>query len=96
MLNILKALTSIKWGKQKELIVSTFEAITRPILKYANTIWNTIISNTNIKKLQTIQNTALRIATDCRRDTNTQHQYDKTKVLPIDIISNFMLLNSNN
>ena len=30
-LNILKALTSTKCGKQKELIVSTFKAITRPI-----------------------------------------------------------------
>ena len=31
-----------------------------------------------------IQNTALRIATGCTRDTNTQHLHDKTKVLPID------------
>ena len=59
MLNILKALTSTKWGKQKELIVCTFKAITHPILVYANTIWSPIVSNTNIKKLQTIQNTAL-------------------------------------
>ena len=83
-LNILKALTSTKWGKQKELMVSIFKVITRPILKYANTIWSPIISNTNIKKLQTFQNTALRIATGCTRDTNTQHLHDKTKVLPMD------------
>ena len=38
MLNILKALTSTKWGKQEELIVTTFKAITCPILEYANTI----------------------------------------------------------
>ena len=58
-LNILKALTSSKLGKQKQLTVSTFKAITRPILNYENTIWSPIISNTNIKKLQTIQSTAL-------------------------------------
>ena len=58
-LNILKALTSSKSGKQKQLTVSTFKAITRPILNYENTIWSPIISNTNIKKLQTIQSTAL-------------------------------------
>ena len=63
MLNILKALASTKWGKQKELIFSTFKAIICPILEYANTIWRPMISNTNIKKLQTIQNTALQIAT---------------------------------
>ena len=39
-LSILKALTSNKWGKQKELIVSTFTAISRPILDYANTVWS--------------------------------------------------------
>ena len=32
-----------------------------------------------------IQNKALRIATGCTRDTNTQHLHDKTKVFPIDI-----------
>ena len=72
-------------GKQKELIIFTFKAITRPILEYASTIWSPIISNINMKKLQTIQNTTLQIATGCTRDTNTQHLYDEIKVLPIDI-----------
>ena len=49
-INILKTITSTKWDKQKELIVSTFKAITCPILEYANT---------NIKKSQMIQKTAL-------------------------------------
>ena len=94
MLNILKALTSTKWSKQKELIVSTFKAITHPILEYANTVWSPIISNTSIKKLQIIQNTAFRIGTGCTLDTNTQHLNNKTKVLPIDTyLYNFMLLN---
>ena len=53
-------------------------------MEYANTIWSPIISNTNIKKLQNIQNTALQI-TGCTRDANTQHLYDKTKVLLMDI-----------
>ena len=84
MLNILKVLTSTKWGKQKELIISTFKAITHSILEYANTIWSPIISNTNIKYLQTIQNTALHIATGCTQDTNTQHLHNEIKVLPMD------------
>ena len=84
MLNILKALTSSKWGKQKELIVSTFKAITHSILEYANIIYSPIVSNTKIKKLQIIQNTVLPIATGCTQDTNTQHLHNETKVLPID------------
>ena len=53
-------------------------------MEYANTIRSHIISNTNIKKLQTIQNKALRIATGCTRDTNTQHPHNETKVLLMD------------
>ena len=82
-LSILKALTFTKQLKQKtnKLSLHTFKAITRPILEYANTTWSPITSNTNIKKLQTIQNAALRIATGCTRDTNIQHLPDQTKVL---------------
>ena len=40
-------------------------------------------SETNIDKLQIVQNTALRIATGCTHDTNTQHLHDETNVLPI-------------
>ena len=83
MLNIAKALTSTKWGKQKKLIASIFKAITCPILEYAK--WNPIISNTNIKKLQTIHNKALPIATGSTQETNTQHQHDKISVLQMDI-----------
>ena len=40
--------------------------------------------NTNIKKSQTIQNTALSITTGFTQDVNTQHIHDKIKVLPMD------------
>ena len=36
------------------------------------------------KKLQTIQNTALRITTGCTQDTNTQDLHNETEVFPID------------
>ena len=42
------------------------------------------IKHPNIKKLQTIQNTALQIFTGCPQDMNTQHLHDETKVLPMD------------
>ena len=74
-----------------KLIAYTFKAITCPILEYANTKWSLIISNTNIKKLQTIQNTAFRIATDYTQDTNTQHLHDKTKVFPMDTQSKLLV-----
>ena len=41
-INILKVLTSTKWGKHKETILATYKAITRPVLEYASTIWSPI------------------------------------------------------
>ena len=70
-------------GKQKETIVATYKAITRPILEYASTIWSPIASTTGITKLQTIQNMALRIATGCTSDTNIQHLHNETNILPL-------------
>ena len=49
----------------------------------ASTIRSPNASETNIDKLQIVQKTALRIATVCTHDTNTQHLYDETNVLPI-------------
>jgi hypothetical protein len=81
--NILKALTSSKWGKQKETITTTYKAITRPTLEYASTIWSPIVASSNLNKLQVIQNTALRIATGCTKDTNTQHLHEETLIQPL-------------
>ena len=39
--------------------MSTYKALTRPILEYVSTIWSPLASNTNINKLQITQNTAL-------------------------------------
>lgn len=82
-INILKALTTTKWGKQKETLVATYKAITRPQIEYASTIWSPIVSETNMNKLQVTQNTALRIATGCTADTNIHHLHEETEVLPV-------------
>ena len=90
-INLMKALTSTKWGNKT--LITTYKTITRPIIEYGSTIWSPIVSrprknDKNIKKyyqkLQTIQNSALRLATGCTSDTNTQHLHVETKVLPIE------------
>ena len=53
------------------------------MLEYASKIWLTIASTTNITKLQTLQNIALRNATDCTLDINIQHRHDETNMLPL-------------
>ena len=83
-LNIIKALTSTTWGKQKETLLVTYKTLTRPILEYGATIYGPIIKPTLTNKLQVIQNAALRTATGCTADTNIQHLHDETEILPID------------
>src|SRR6185436_14304130 len=82
-INMLKALTTKKWGKDKETIVTTYKAITRPQLEYASTVWSPIVLTTNMSELQTLQNTALRIATGCIADTDIPHLHQETLVLPL-------------
>ena len=74
--NILKSLTSTKWSKQKENLVTTYKTITRPIIEYASTVWSPTVSDTNLNKLQTIQNSSLRTATGCTRGTSAQHLHE--------------------
>ena len=82
-------------GKTKGINSLDVQSYYSPSLEYINTI-STMISNTNIKKLQTIQNTALQILTGCTRDANTQHLHDETKSFQWTPISNFMPLKVNN
>src|SRR5688572_17189560 len=82
-IKILKAFTSTSWGKQKETLLATYKTIILPVIEYASTIWYLIISDTNLQKLQTTQNSALRVVTGCTPDTNIQHLYKETKTLPL-------------
>ena len=83
-INILKALTSTHWGKNKETLTNTYKTVTRPILEYAGTIYAPIISDQQLTALQVTQNQGLRIATGCISDTNINHIHDETKILPIE------------
>ena len=82
-LNILKALAGTTWGQQKETIIITFKALIRSLFTYAPAIWFPNASPSNIKALQTIQNSALRIATGCVKMSSISHLHAETKVLPV-------------
>jgi hypothetical protein len=84
IIKILKCLTSTNWGKQKEVLLTTYKTITQPIIEYGSTIGSPSLAPTHVNKLQTIQNTALRIATCSTADTNQSHLHTETKTLPID------------
>ena len=82
-LNVLRALTHTTYGHSKEDITTLYKQFIRPILTYSHTAWAPDTANTHIDKLQTTQNTALRIATGCTRSTPIGHLHDETLVLPL-------------
>ena len=82
-LQLMKSLTATGWGKQKEILMASYKAVMRPVLEYASSIWSPLASSISIKKLQIMQNSALRTATGCTQDTNIQHLHDETLILPI-------------
>ncbi|KAI5707813.1 hypothetical protein M8J77_010316 [Diaphorina citri] len=81
--NVLKALAGSTWGKEKEIITITYKAITRSIINYAAPIWSPQVSETNWKKLQVIQNAALRIATGCHLMSHQDHLHRETQIIPV-------------
>ena len=74
---MIKALTPIGWGKQKETLLATYKAVMRPALEYDSSIWSPLASSTSINKLQVMQNAALRPDTGCTQDTNIQPLHEK-------------------
>ena len=63
--------------------MATYKAVMRPALEYASSTWLPLSSSTSINKLQVMQILVFRTATGCTRDTNIQHMYDETLILPI-------------
>jgi len=61
----------------------SYKTMIRPVIEYGSTIWSPVISDTNLKLLQSTQNNALRIATGCTLDTNVQHLHEEMKTLPL-------------
>ena len=82
-LNVLRSLTHTTYGHSKEDITTLYKQYIRPILTYAHTAWQPDLARTHMQKLQTTQNTALRIATGCTLTTPTSHIHEETHVLPL-------------
>ena len=78
MLNILTELTSTKEVKKgsNSLYIQCYHL---PYFRICKHHMEPIISNTNIKKLQTISNTALQITSGYTQDTNIQHHTMKPR-----------------
>ena len=81
--NVLKALAGSAWGKEKEVLVTTYKAIGQSVLNYCCPIWTPSLSATSWKDLQTAQNAALRVATGCHLMTDIDHLHHETKIMRV-------------
>ncbi len=81
--NVLKALAGSTWGKEKEVLVTTYKAIGQSVLNYCCPIWTPSLSTTSWKGLQTAQNAALRVATGCHLMTDIDHLHHETKIMKV-------------
>ena len=77
--NILKALAGSSWGKEKEVLKTTYTAISKSVLNYATPIWTPTLSETNWSELQRSQNAALRTITGCTKMSDVGHLHSETK-----------------
>ena len=90
--NILRSLTGTSWGQSKETILSTYKTIGRSVANYGAPVWSPNLSDTNFKKIQTAQNSALRTATGCLKITPIPHLHQESQILPIQSHSDLLCI----
>ena len=81
-LQIIKPLTATGWGKQRETLMATYNAVMRPALEYAYSIWSPLASSNSINKRQVMQNAALRTATGWTQTYNCMTKHSCCSCLP--------------
>ena len=65
--NMLKALAGSSWGQDKETLLMTYNTLGKSFANYATPVWSTNASDSSFKKIQTVQNAALRTETGATR-----------------------------
>jgi hypothetical protein len=82
-LPILKALTGTSFGQCQETLLLTYKVLIRPVIDYGCPIWYLNASNTSVKKLQVVQNKALRTVIGCHLKTPIELLHTETGMLKV-------------
>ena len=81
--NALKALSGTSWGKEKEVMITTYKSVMQSNINYCAGIYSNNLCDTKMEELQRIQNAALRDATGCHKKTNISHLHRESKMMPV-------------
>ena len=79
--NVLKALACSTWGRDKETLLTTYQAIGRSILSYCCPVWTPSHKDNNWSRLQLAQNYALRITIGCPKMADVAELHQEVREL---------------
>ena len=82
-LGVLRALSDTSFGHDKECLSLTYKSIIRPFFDYAAPIVYPLYSQSSIRRLQLVQNRALRLVTGCHNASSVDHLHSETEILPV-------------
>jgi hypothetical protein len=82
-INLIKALSGSSWGQDKETLLLTFKALVESVFNYTAAIWFLNCKPSNIAKLETIQNEAMRLITGCHKASSIKNLHAECKLLPV-------------
>ncbi|UYV65268.1 hypothetical protein LAZ67_3003760 [Cordylochernes scorpioides] len=81
-LNILKRISGYEWGADRDTLRQTYLALIRPILEYAQPVWQTA-SKTNLNKIDQVQRSAARIICGLRNTCPIKIAEIEANLLPL-------------
>lgn len=102
-INTIKALSALQWGSDRKCLIQTYQAIIRSKLDYGCILYDSA-GRDLINKLETIQNTALRLCIGAFRTSPTISILVETNMIPLKLrrkeqiilYANKMLVNNQN
>ena len=81
--NVLKSLAGSTWGCDKETLLTTYQAIGRSIISYCCPVWTPSPKDSNWKRLQRAQYSALRNTTGCPNMADVGELHQEARELPV-------------
>lgn len=82
-LNLLKTLNGTTWGADKKCLLRLYQSHLRSVLDYGSIVYSTA-SQSTLKKLNTVQNQALRIASGAFRTSPIASINTETNTMPLE------------
>ena len=80
---VIKALAGTSWGQDKETLMITYKSLIRSKFDFAAPVWAPNVKKTPIRRLQSIQNAALRIISGCVKLSAEEHLHTEAKMLSV-------------